>query len=97
MRAVLSVVADQLDFDIHSVQYSKTSKAVCHCFIGRINDCVYSRLMADNSWVIFHQKLNNIVICINSILSYLQFSNFLHSLNVIVTLFLACPHYFIES
>jgi len=42
MRVVLSWSSLGLNLDLHSVQYSKTSKTVRHCYITYNAGCTYS-------------------------------------------------------
>ena len=51
MRAVLSWVSLGIDLDLHSVQYAKTTKAVCHCFYGAVTSCTYSKRKTYNDVV----------------------------------------------
>ncbi len=51
MRAVLSWVALGIDLDIYSVQYTKTTKAICQCYYGYSTSCTYSKLKITNDVV----------------------------------------------
>ena len=53
MRSVLSWAALGVDLDIHSIQYEKTTKTVCHCYYVKRTGCPYSKLMAINDIVRF--------------------------------------------
>ena len=43
MRAVMRYEALGVDVDLGSVQYSKSTKAACHCFYGNSRGCIYSQ------------------------------------------------------
>ena len=49
MRAVLSWVSLGIDLDLHSIQYTKTNKAICHCFYS--GTCRDAKLKAVNDVV----------------------------------------------
>ena len=43
MRVVMRYEALGVDVDLGSVQYSKSTKAACHCFWGNSGGCIYSK------------------------------------------------------
>ena len=61
MRAVLSWTTLDLDMDIHSVQYSKTTRSICHCYYSKKTECTYSKLKVSNDVV-----RNSFSLCFNA-------------------------------
>ena len=49
MRAVLSWVSLGIDLDLHSIQYTKTTKAICHCYY--VGTCTNAKVKAVNDVV----------------------------------------------
>jgi hypothetical protein len=47
MRAVLRWGHLLYNLDINSVQYSKATKAKCHCHFGNVKGCTHSQLMSN--------------------------------------------------
>ena len=51
MRVVMRYEALGVDVDLGSVQYSKSTKAACHCFWGNYGGCIYSKRITYTSAV----------------------------------------------
>ncbi len=47
----MSYTALNVDVDIGSVQYSKSTNVVCHCFYRNKNGCIYSKQIISNDRV----------------------------------------------